>query len=352
MTTDTDQPLLYCPIDLVPHPGWKQAQAGAFAWMSRCRLFDDTSIPREGSVGTNSAQVTGSMIPTASHDRLLFYTTFMYWGFVVDDAFDLGAPTDRVQRYRALCPPVMRALESPWARVPENDHPAVTLLRELRLSMDGCFTASQTRLWIDTIYSWLLGCGLELSDAVHATTLGVDEYLFMVLYSNALRPVTVTLEICGSTGEVPAREREDPKVVALGQMAGVLMALYADLFSAGKEGPDDQNMINSMIGDADCTASQAVTEIVAICERIMVAFLRLRDQVLPGVSEHTRIYLTNLGYAVRGVLDWCHDLPRFTPSSANPLPRFAPLRVERPTDPEPVPLPYRSIAWWWDQLNP
>jgi len=349
--TIIDRPTLYCPLDLIPHPAWQQAQAEAFAWMDRCRLFEKTDISRVASLGTNSAQVTGSMIPHASPDQLRFYVTYMYWGFIVDDVFDVGVPAERAQRYQTLCRPLMLALESPWALIPDGEPPVVTLLRELRRNADELFSPAQVRLWVDSLYTWLLGCGLEITDAAHERSLSVSDYLFASIYSHALRPVVVSLELCGSDGEVPASEREDPRGAALTQMAGLLMSLYADLFSVGKEGTYDQNILNSLIQHDGRSNAQAVSEATIVCERIMVLFLRLREEVLPTVSEPTRDYLANLGHAVRGVLEWSYNVPRFTPSDGDPPPRFDPVRISAPANPNATPLPYPSIAWWWDQLN-
>lgn len=337
---------LYCPIPLTFHPKAQEVQNRSFDWMERFKLFGDGTIPRENALATESARVTGSMIPDAPEDLLLLYVTYMYWGFMVDDLVDAGTAEQRSGNYRALAPQLMRVLESPLAEVPDAS-PVIALFRDMRRFVAEHATAAQTRLWVDGFQVWLIGVALELDDARTKSLPGLDEYLFVKMYSGTVRAVTITVEICGGGGELPAEERESPAVTALTQAAGVLMNLYADLFSHGKETPDDHNIINVIIREDRCDRQQARARAVELCDRIMVLFLSLRDRTVPGVSPATRVYLDNLASTLSGVLDWCGTVTRFKTGADG----VRTVRTQQPAHSDHAAPPYPNIAWWWSQLD-
>ncbi|MFG1795822.1 hypothetical protein [Nocardia sp. NPDC049149] len=335
---------LYCPIPLSFHPNAQLVQDRSFDWMERLRLFGDATMPRENALATESARVSGSMIPDASDDLLLFQMTYMYWGFLLDDLFDAGSITERRRQYRALAPRLLRVLEAPLAHV-TDDLPHVALLGDMRRYLTAQVSPSLVRLWIDSYQAWLLGVAFELDDALTGALPGIDEYLFTKMFDGAARAVTTTVEVCGGT-ELPAAERESPAVTALTHAAGVLMNLYADLSSHAKESPTDRNIINVLRADGR-DRDHALAGAVELCDRIMVLFLELRTQTLPRVSPATSVYLTNLGTTLSGILDWCAITARFTTGAGRP----SVSRAEQPSRSGLTPPPYPNIAWWWDQLD-
>ncbi|SDI17411.1 hypothetical protein SAMN05192558_101296 [Actinokineospora alba] len=345
LSVETGTLALYCPIPLVLHPNAAAVQGRSFAWMERFRLFGDGRIPRENALATESARVTGSMMPSAPDDLLLLFVTYMYWGFMVDDLVDVGTPEQRSQQYRELAPRLLRALESPLVDAPD-DPPYVALFRDMRGYVAQHASPAQTRLWVDAFHEWLLGVALELVDARCGVLPTVDGYLFIKMFSSAARAVTSTLEICGGGGELPAEERESPAVTALTQAVSVLMNLYADLFSHGKEASGDYNIINVLMAETGVDRDAAVGEAIGLCDRVMVLFLRLRAEVAPRVTPQTRAYLDNLGATLSGVLDWCATAARLKSGRATRL-----ERVDQPSRADTGAPPYPNIAWWWDQLD-
>lgn len=337
---------LYCPIPLAQHPNPIAVQDRAFDWMERFRLFGDGAIPRENALATESARVTGSMLPQAPDDRLLLYVTYMYWGFMIDDLLDVGSPQQRSQRFRELAPRLMRVLESPLAQI-GGEPPPVALFRDIYRCIGEFATPAQTRLWADGFQAWLLGVAVELEDSRRASLPGLDEYLFLKLYIGAARTVTFTVEICGGGGELPTEERDSPAVKALTQAAGVLMNLYTDLFSQGKESADAYNIVNVLIRDTGCDIDTARLEAVRLCDRIMVLFLTLREQTEPRISPPTRAYLGNLATTLSAALQWSDTTARFGGAAGRP--RLA--RTDAPACAGTRPPPYPSISWWWDQLE-
>lgn len=334
----------YCPIPLSLHPNAQLVQYRSLDWMERFQLFGDATTPRANALATDSARVTGSMVPGASDDLLLFYVTYMYWGFLVDDLFDTGTVTRRRHQYRTLTWRLLRATEAPLAKV-SDDPPHVALLRDMRCYLDAYVSPALVRLWVDSFQEWLLGVALELDDALDETLPGIDEYLFTKMFDGSARTVTTTVEVCGGT-ELPAVERESPAVAALTHAAGVLMNLFADVSSHAKESPTDRNIINVLRAEGR-SRDQALAEAVELCDRIMVLFLELRTQTLPRVSPSTSVYLTNLGTTLSGILDWCAMTARFTATAGRPCV----TRADQPSQAGLTPPPYPNIAWWWDQLH-
>jgi hypothetical protein len=102
-----------------------------------------------------------------------------------------------------------------------------------------------------------------------------------------------------------------------------------------------------------------VAEAVALRDRVMGLFLRLREQVAaePGASPGLRRYLDALGHYIVGSIGWMNDAPRYaSPRNRNPLPvagaSWAIRWSEASSDPSTEPPPLRAAAWWWAQLAP
>jgi Terpene synthase family 2, C-terminal metal binding len=348
MTADLTRPVLYCPIDAAVHSNAKNAEVGAFEWMDRCQLFSNES-KRSAAFSSNSAEVSARIIPHAPDDLLLFLSTYMYWGFFADDVFDSGPVDVRKARFADLAPQYMRALETPCVAA-TDDQPLTVLYRELRLFLQPRVTLSQLRRWIDANFGWLLGQTLEIGDAERHTVPTINDFLFVRTYTMAGRCLNLTVELAGGGGEVPEHERESPRAQAINHIVAVLMGLYADLFSLAKEEPGAHNIVNILANENRCPTAEAVRQAVALSDRIMALFLRLREQIARHASTEMRCYLDNLGHLLRGVLDWGPSVARYHgPQTSEPPEGIA--CTDRPSDPDPSPLPYPTVSWWWSQLE-
>lgn len=99
-----------------------------------------------------------------------------------------------------------------------------------------------------------------------------------------------------------------------------------------------------------------MSDAVAMRDRLMHLFLRLREQMLPQASQELRSYLICLGNAIRGNIDWQLKVPRYTSLSDYSSPpilgqTFSAECIDKP-DISNAPLPFPAISWWWDYLNP
>ncbi|MEU9130137.1 hypothetical protein AB0D08_18860 [Kitasatospora sp. NPDC048540] len=331
---------LYCPISPAYHPGESAAQTQAIEWMDRRRLFDNTGIDRERVLATGSARAAGSMIPAAPEELLLLHASYLYLGFSIDDLFDRGPLGQRRRSYRKISPKLAHLLESPLAEHDEED-PLLSSFATLRQQIAMNSTGTQIRLWSSAFEAWLLGVAWELDFTHRSSDFSLDDYLIQRLYSGAARAAIVSVEICGGGGELPAEEREMPSVAAMGQAAGLLINLHADLFSYA--GEKSHNIVN-VLTRSEGGLQPGINRSIELCNRIMGLFVRLHEQTAADVSPPTQKYLKNLGHMISGNLQWCYESARYRRSPAR-----APLLCrDRVGDEFLAASPCPSIAWWWE----
>jgi hypothetical protein len=179
-------------------------------------------------------------------------------------------------------------------------------------------------------------------------------YTVMRLHSAGGAPTLAMLEIANAA-EVPAREMDSPAVRALTEMAIIIASWDNDLYSYHRERRqqgDAQNLVNVLAHHDGLTHEEAMARAVGLRDRVMRRFLQLREAARPGASEELRLYLTCLGHAIRGNLDWAMKAGRYHGMEFAGTSPGAPECVDRPSDDRTDPLPVAPIAWWWDRLVP
>jgi hypothetical protein len=103
--------------------------------------------------------------------------------------------------------------------------------------------------------------------------------------------------------------------------------------------------------------SAAVTEMIELRDRMMVLFLRMRDDLARNGSAPLRRYLTTLGHGIRSNIDWSLRTPRYRVlGRTDRYPDGVRLRLrggctETPADARLESPPIPSIAWWWAQAR-
>jgi hypothetical protein len=151
--------------------------------------------------------------------------------------------------------------------------------------------------------------------------------------------------------ELPAAQLEHPAIWALNEMVCTIVGWDNDLLTYHKEvlrGGADHNLITVLQHAYGYPADEAVSQAVAMRDRVLCLFLRLRDHVADGADLNLRRYLAGLSSWVRGHLDWGMATARYrNPENPADLPgEFA----DAPHDDGGEPLPIPSVAWWWGQL--
>jgi hypothetical protein len=346
----------YCPIESAIHPKVDVIEQRAIAWIDQFHFYDNEA-ERAWMLGTNSAEFYARFAPDGIEDNLLIAAQWVYWGFAFDDArCDNGPLSARPEKFLAMAGPLQRALEVPHAQL-RNSDPFAAALQDIGRSFQKCATPVQVRRFTEAHRAWLFGVAWQISNRVRNHMPSLDDYTAMRLNSAGGPPTLAMLEITNGM-EVPAQEMDSPTVRALTEMPCLIAALDNDLHSYRKEvhqQQTDQNIINVLIHRNRCTVEQALTDAVAMRDRMMHLFLRLREQTFPRASQELRSYLTCLGHAIRGNTDWGLRVPRYTSLSDPTAPPaqgqgFTPRWTDEPSDPSTAPLPIPAIAWWWEVL--
>lgn len=334
----------YCPVDAAIHPDVARVEQRAIGWIDSIGLYDDEH-ERKRLLGTKSAEFYARLAPYAQEDGLQTAVRWVYWGFVFDDVrCDAGAYSGDPEAFLAMAGTVQRALEAPWREV-VDDRFAVSL-QDIGRGMAECATPVQVRRFADAHRAWLYAVAWQIANRARGRMPGLDEYTTMRLHSAGGAPTIALLEIANGA-EVPGAELDSPAVRALTEMAICVAGWDNDIYSHRKETSEDhttQNLVNVLAHHRGLVPDDAVDHAVALRDRVMTRFLRLRERVAarPG-SEALRAYLDCLGHAVRGNIDWAIEVPRY---HGMPHPGWA----AEPTDASPEPLPIPAIAWWWDDL--
>jgi hypothetical protein len=108
--------------------------------------------------------------------------------------------------------------------------------------------------------------------------------------------------------------------------------------------------IDIIIRQDRCTADQALSRAVAIRDKVMCRYLRLRDQVLRNSSTELSQYVNSLGYWVRGNIQWGQQSSRYASIDGLSAAHSAEGAAE-PVDDSPGPVPVPTIAWWWGDIG-
>ncbi|WP_158851692.1 terpene synthase family protein [Saccharothrix deserti] len=346
--TTIDAPIrlrpFYCPIDAAIHPRVAEAERQAVNWIDRIGICA-SDRDRKRLLGTNSAEFYARFAPYACEEGLQTAARWVYWGFIFDDTqCDAGSLSGDPHTFLAMAGTVQRALETPWHEV-VDDRFALSL-QDIGRSMRRCATPVQVRRFAEAHRAWLYAVAWQVANRSRDHMPDLSDYTTMRLNSAGGAPTIALLEIANGE-EVPGAEMDSPAVRALTEMTILVASWDNDLHSYAKEVREqhtDQSLVTVLAHHRRLTPDQAVDEALALRDRVMTRFLRLRERVAARpCSDALRVYLDCLGHAIRGNIDWAINVPRY---HGMPHPGWA----DAPSDTNPAPLPIPAIAWWWDDL--
>jgi hypothetical protein len=335
----------FCPIEPAIHPDVTLVEARAYDWILAWDYFGNPEN-RARVIGSRSAEFYARMTPRAHIDRLQIAVEWTYWGFSFDDAYCDTLPWSiQPAEFTELAGRIVRMLEAPGSTLPGPNH-HILALAELRDRFAEVGTPAQHRRWVLAQRAWFLGVAWQIGNQSRAVTPTLNDYLAMRINSAAGEPVTSMIALVNDI-DIPENEMEAPAVRACTEMSRMLASLDNDLHSYAKDihrNETDQNIVNVIIAERHCHPQDAAVTAMAMRDRIMCRFLRLRDLIAHRQSAPTRHYLEDLGHVVRGNLDWGLNTPRYLVDGQHaPLPQWA----DKPSDAGTQP-PAPSVAWWWD----
>jgi hypothetical protein len=344
----------HCPFPTAVNPHVEEIQARCVTWLDRFELYGNEA-QRERLIGTRAAEIYARALPTADPERVADVAKWLYWGFATDDLYyDNGPTSKRAADFLALGAPLVRLSEEPRAgfafELPYND-----ALRDLTCAILRHATPAQRIEWAHTARAWFFGMAWDVANAERGVPPSLNEYLAMRMHTGGLASWATTLNIANGVELSPAQAASGP-VRALTEAWSTFCLLLNDLMSFAKEtrnADSSSNVVSVIAHEHGCSPTDAIAAAYALCDRIATLFLALRERLLPSSDAAMDLYLASLACTWRGILDWGFNAPRYMTGGdpdAPPLQTF-PGWAREPLDASLAPLPYPSIAWWWEELS-
>lgn len=348
----------HCPFPSAVHPQAGEIERRCVAWVDRFELYAGAA-QRERLIGTRAAEIYARALPTAPAERVADVARWLYWGFATDDLYyDNGPTSKRAADFLALGAPLVRLCEEPRAgfgwQLPYDG-----ALRDLTNAILRHATPAQRIEWAHTARAWFFGMAWDVANAERGAPPSLNEYLAMRMHTGGLASWAATLNIANGIELTPAQAASGP-VRAIVEAWSTFCLLLNDLMSFAKEARNadsSSNVVSVLAHERGCAPRDAVPEAQAICDRIAALFLALREQLLAEAERRgdaaMRTFLASLAHTWRGILEWGFSAPRYATGgdpAAPPLQTFPGWAAE-PLDASLAPLPYPSIAWWWEELS-
>jgi hypothetical protein len=180
--------------------------------------------------------------------------------------------------------------------------------------------------------------------------LTVHEYMAIRMGSGGASAAAGYLEAIEGI-ELTGHEWASPQVVAATEAGLFAASLDNDRYSYTRDSDRDAgnfNLIGLLQREKPLNSSrQTVIQAVAIRDRILLLYLRLREQLWPGASQELRCYLGAVDRAISGNIAFGTSNIRYLAPGAEAMISL----TEEPSDASAEPLPYPTIAWWWSHLD-
>ncbi|MEV7723589.1 hypothetical protein AB0P15_02500 [Streptomyces sp. NPDC087917] len=342
--------------DLV-HPEAKELESRAVAWLDGFGVYPDP-VERAWGLATHSADFSCRVVPEGNPEALLLFVQWNYWANAVDDWQDSGASEVRTAAVAEHGVRLLRTLENPGAAV-LPDGPMTRALADLVGRTHALLTPFELRRFVEGTRDWLLGATWQAARAEAGGMPGLNDFAAMGSLANGTR-FSLTWSDVARGIRLPADVLYSPALEALTDAAGFVVSADNDLFSYDKDDhlePREVNLVNVIAHQEGCSAAEAVPLAVALRDRVMTLFLRLRDRLARGADEQLVRRLEATGQYVAGCIAWQSRAPRYaSPRNRHALPlpearftiRYADAPVDAGTEPPPG-LP--ALARWWEPLG-
>jgi len=347
-------PPLYCPFPAEIHPDMDQVTQPAVAWMEKFALCA-SAAERAQLARCGFSRVVANLFPHAPTDRLQWTADFMVWLIAFDDEYcDEGPLSRQPGLLAATAARIVRNIETPELAFDDSDRYAASL-RDLRIRLDAFAAPAQVRRWVEEVRNWFLHAVWKAGNVALGITPSLNDFMALRIYDGGSMVMPALFPLADGY-ELPASLIENRRLRALTEMSSLVAIWDNDIFSYAKEQartPDRHNALDVIRHAQDCTLDQAVLHAIAIRDRIICLFLRVRKEAAADAAPELKRYLASLGLQMRSSAAWCQDSERYThPSGSAALPGFqAGGLTDAPSDDSSAPLPFPAIAWWW-QYDP
>lgn len=344
----------YCPFDSAINPDAEAIERRCIEWIDQFKLYDNEQ-QRRSLVSNKAAEMYARALPDAPQERVADVAKWLYWGFATDDLlYDNGPTSVRTSDFLAIGAQFVRICEEPRARF-TGEPPFAEALRDLVVAIGRHSTPAQLLDWAHTARAWFFGMAWDVANAERGKLPSVNDYMMMRMHTGGLANWVTTLSIANGIELSPAQAGSST-VRALNEAWATHVLFLNDLMSFAKERENkdnSSNLLSVLAYERSCAVEEAVPEAYEMCDRLIVLFLRLRDQLLRNGDQTMVRYLAQLEHSWRGILDWGFAIPRYVGGGspgAPPLQTF-PGWTTKPPELCLEPLPYPSISWWWDECE-
>jgi hypothetical protein len=343
-------PPIYLPFEpAVINPCAEAVERATIAWADRVGLCGDDAH-RNRKYALTGTMMCALYFPEAPEDRLQSMSNYSAWGFLFDDVTEKCPIGQRTRDLSHLVARLIRVAQAPSSALLGDDALETCLadaIRELRR----CFDPTQMRWFVDSFRTWMVGFLWETSVRERGAPLTLNDYLIQRYgcagAENAV--VMATMVVTDHGDDLPASEVSSPVVCAATEALLMTGALDNERYSYAMATLEQNHQTNlfEMIRSQNPGMSfdDAVVEAIALRDRIMSLYVRLREQIWPRASHWLRRYLRGIEHLVNGNVTFGQKCVRYI----NPH-TTSPTRSVTPSDPSTEPLPLPSIAWWWDHL--
>ncbi|NRO99495.1 hypothetical protein GWC77_26845 [Paraburkholderia sp. NMBU_R16] len=350
-------PPFYCPIESLIHRNVAELERRAIAWVDKMDLYGNET-DRAWGIANRCTDLMCRTIPYGRDEPLLLFIEWVHWALALDDWHDSGShQPSRTAIVVELSARIARALEAPGAIKVKSASLGVAL-EDLITRTWALTTPCQLRRFQEAVRDWLFGAAWMTGNTERGIMPTLNDYVAMRPSANGTRLNSTFSEIANDI-DVPPEALYSAPVQAVTDVAGFIVSCDNDLFSYAKEDSLDtpeQNIVNVIATDLGCSPAAALRDAVALRDRTMTLFLRLRDKIRAGACHDLIHYLDGLGHYIAGCIRWMNDAPRYaSPRNRHPLPvEGASYHIswrDSPSDPRIEAPPIPAAAWWWKQLE-
>lgn len=182
-----------------------------------------------------------------------------------------------------------------------------------------------------------------------------DRYLTLRLDNFGGLVVAAGIDL-SSPDPVPDEQWHAAPVRAFLECATLIGALTNDVISFRREELETgaaNNFLTVVRAARGITLPEALTVTMETCDRMTLALLRLRERIAPEPGTPLHNLVERMTGMIRIAIECGLTAPRYNPPPASP-PSLADIAdtpaywTNTPTSTSTEPLPYPSIAWWWD----
>jgi len=311
--TDWQIPQLWVPFSVAFNEETLAMTDSIQAWVMTTGLY--CSAERAALSALAGASGTAYTMPAATGDCAMTLARYMSWGFHADDIYDAGGESDEklVGMIRHTTQ-LIDILENPELADTEDDgyfHAWADIARGLhRLLSPRGFSQMSNAIRV-TKFGWLQQASLARQGAL-PTFAGFMPYR----YASGAGNIVACMIDLSVRDSVPHSVIELDRCRQLSELAIILSLLDNELLSRNKEvagGEWDTGLIHVLVNEfPQLSVHDATDTAIALRDRLMTAFVTLRERLLEDEMPGERIYVDALTQYIAGVVKWTSTSVRYT----------------------------------------